>query len=112
MHPIAGGLELDKLFDELKRRNVIRVAVAYLVAGWLVLQVADIVLDAIQAPDWVMQVFLLVIALGLPITIIISWAYELTPDGLKLQSEVDRSQSIRAANSTWLRSACWWQLLA
>ena len=58
------------------------------------MQVADIVLDAILAPDWVMQVFLLLVALGLPITIIISWAYEITPDGIKLQSEVDRSESI------------------
>jgi hypothetical protein len=46
---------LDRLFDELKRRNVFRVTVAYLVAGWLVMQVADIVLDAILAPAWVMQ---------------------------------------------------------
>lgn len=83
---------MSRLFDELKRRNVFRVFVAYLVAGWLVIQVADIVLDAILAPDWVMQVFLL--ALGLPIALIISWAYELTPEGLKLQSEIDLSQSI------------------
>ena len=54
---------MSRLFNELKRRNVFRVVVAYLVAGWLVMQVADIVLDAILAPDWVMQVFLLVIAL-------------------------------------------------
>jgi TolB-like protein/Flp pilus assembly protein TadD len=85
---------LNKLFDELKRRNVFRVAIAYLVASWLVIQVADIVLDAILAPTWVMQVFLLVVSLGLPCTLIISWAYELTPEGLKRESEVDRSQSI------------------
>jgi hypothetical protein len=55
---------LDKLFDELKRRNVIRVAVAYLIASWLVMQVADIVLEAILAPAWVMQVFLLIVSPG------------------------------------------------
>lgn len=85
---------MSRLFDELKRRNVFRVVVAYVVAGWLVMQVADIVLDAIVAPDWVMQVFLLALALGLPIALIVSWAYELTPEGLKLQSEIDLSQSI------------------
>ena len=82
------------MFDELRRRNVIRVVIAYLIAAWLVVQVADIVLDTILAPPWVMQVFLLIIALGLPIVLIISWAYELTPEGLKRESEVDRSQSI------------------
>lgn len=85
---------MSNLFDELRRRNVIRVAIAYLIAAWLVMQVADIVLDIILAPPWVMQVFLLIVSLGLPIVLIISWAYELTPDGLKRESEVDRSQSI------------------
>lgn len=85
---------MNKLFDELKRRNVFRVVIAYLVASWLVIQVADIVLDAILAPAWVMQVFLLVVALGFPCVLIISWAYELTPEGLKRESEVDRTQSI------------------
>ena len=85
---------MSSLFDELKRRNVFRVTVAYLVAAWLVMQVADIVLDIILAPEWVAQVFLLISGLGLPICIIIAWAYEITPDGLKLQSEVDREQSI------------------
>jgi len=85
---------LGRIFDELKRRNVIRVAVAYIVAAWLVLQVADLVLQNIQAPDWVMQVFLLVFALGMPLALMFSWAYELTPEGLKHESEVDRDDSI------------------
>jgi TolB-like protein/Flp pilus assembly protein TadD len=85
---------LNKLFDELKRRNVFRVAIAYLIASWLVIQVADIVLEAILVPAWVMQVFLLIVSLGLPCVLIISWAYELTPEGLKRESEVDRAQSI------------------
>ncbi len=85
---------MTTLIGELKRRNVFRVAVAYLVAGWLVMQIADIVLDATLAPDWVMQVFLLFISLGFFVSIIISWAYEITPEGLKLQAEVDRDESI------------------
>jgi TolB-like protein/tetratricopeptide (TPR) repeat protein len=82
------------LFDS---RNVFRVAIAYLVATWLVLQVADIVLEIIAAPDWVAQVFLLIAALGFPIVLIFSWAYELTPEGLKREEDVDRSRSITSA---------------
>jgi TolB-like protein len=85
---------LGKVFDELKRRNVFRVAIAYLVATWLVLQVADLVLENIGAPDWVMQVFMLIFALGFPLAIIFSWAYELTPEGLKREKDVDRSRSV------------------
>jgi TolB-like protein/Tfp pilus assembly protein PilF len=85
---------LGQLFDELKRRNVFRVAVAYLVAAWLVLQVADLVLENIGAPDWVMKVLILLFALGFPLVLIFSWAYELTPEGLKREKDVDRGQSV------------------
>jgi TolB-like protein/Tfp pilus assembly protein PilF len=85
---------LAKLFDELKRRNVIRVAVAYAVAAWLLLQVADLVLDNISAPGWVMQVFMLALALGFLLVLLFSWAFELTPDGLKREKNVDRDQSV------------------
>jgi TolB-like protein/Flp pilus assembly protein TadD len=85
---------LGQLFKELKRRNVFRVAVAYLVSGWLVLQVAELVLDSTGAPDWVMKVLLLIGLLGFPFVLVFSWAYELTPEGLKKEKEVDRSASI------------------
>ena len=85
---------MGQLFDELKRRNVIRVAVAYLIAAWLVLQVADLVLENIAAPEWVMKVFMLAFALGFPLVLIFSWAYELTSDGLKKEHEVARDHSI------------------
>jgi len=81
-------------FTELKRRNVFKVAVAYAVASWLLLQIVDLVLENINAPDWVMQVFMLALAVGFPIAIIIAWAFEVTPDGVKLEKYVDRSQSI------------------
>jgi TolB-like protein len=87
-------LVLGQLFDELKRRNVFRVAVAYLVAAWLVLQVSQLVLEAIDAPAWVIQVFLLIFALGLPLALLFSWAYELTPEGIKREKEVDRAKSV------------------
>ena len=82
------------LFEELQRRNVFRVTAAYVVSAWLLAQVADLVLDNIAAPDWVMQTILLVLALGLAPVVFFSWAYEVTPDGIKRESEVDRSQSI------------------
>jgi len=82
------------LFNELKRRNVIRVGIAYLIGGWLVMQVADIVLENIGAPVWVMQAILLMLLLGFVIALFFSWAFEVTPEGVKRESEVDRSQSI------------------
>ena len=80
--------------SELKRRNVFKVGVAYAVACWLMLQIVDLVLENINAPDWVMQVFMLALAVGFPIAIIIAWAFEVTPDGVKLEKNVDRSKSI------------------
>ncbi len=81
-------------FDELKRRNVVRVGVAYMVAAWVVLQIIYFVVDAISAPNWIVQVFILVAAIGLPVVLAISWAFELTPEGVKRESEIDRSQPI------------------
>jgi hypothetical protein len=74
---------LSKLFEELKRRNVIRVGIAYLVAAWVVLQIADLVLENIGAPEWVMQAIMLVAALGFPLVLLVSWAFELTPEGIQ-----------------------------
>jgi TolB-like protein/Flp pilus assembly protein TadD len=82
------------LFAELKRRNVFRVGIAYVVTSWLILQVADIVLDNTPAPDWIMQVIMLLMAIGLPVALLIAWAFELTAEGIKKEKDVDRSQSI------------------
>ena len=82
------------LFEELKRRNVFRVAVGYIVSCWLLVQVADIVLENIAAPGWVMQTIMLMMALGFPVVVFFSWAYEVTPEGIKRESVIDRSQSI------------------
>jgi len=80
--------------EELKRRNVFRVAIGYIITAWLLLQVVDLVLENVNAPDWVMQVFMLALAIGFPLAIFFAWAFEMTPDGVKRESEVDRSQSI------------------
>ena len=84
---------MSSLFSELKRRNVIRVALVYIVAAWLLLQVADVVLNNIEAPNWVFQTILLLVVLGFPFAVIFAWAFELTPEGLKKEKDVDRSES-------------------
>jgi TolB-like protein/predicted negative regulator of RcsB-dependent stress response len=81
-------------FKELKRRNVFRVGAAYVVTSWLLLQVADIVIDNIEAPGWVIQVFMLALALGFPLALFFAWAFELTPEGLKKEKDVNRAESI------------------
>ncbi len=79
---------------ELKRRNVVRMGVLYGLAAWLILQVADVLAPALGLPDWVMRLVALLLLLGFPLVLIFSWVYELTPEGLKKQHEVDRNQSI------------------
>ena len=81
-------------FDELKRRNVIRVGIAYVVVAWLIMQFADVVLNNIEAPGWVFQVIMLLLAIGLPLVLIFAWAFEMTPEGLKKEKDVDRSQDV------------------
>ncbi len=82
------------LFDELKRRNVFKVGIAYAVATWVLIQIADILLDNFGAPPWVMKSLVVALAIGFFITLFFAWAFELTPEGVKRESEVDRSQSI------------------
>jgi TolB-like protein len=81
-------------FNELKRRNVFRMGAAYVVVAWVLLQAIDFALDIISAPNWVMQVFFIAAVAGLPLVLIFSWIFEMTPDGIKLESEIDRSQSV------------------
>jgi adenylate cyclase len=81
-------------FNELKRRNVFRVTIAYIVVSWLVMQVADVILNNISAPGWVFQVILLLLGIGFALSVFFAWAFEMTPEGIKREHEVDRSQSI------------------
>ncbi|MCJ7557236.1 MAG: hypothetical protein MUP90_10035 [Gammaproteobacteria bacterium] len=85
---------LQNLFQELSRRNVFRVGIAYGVIAWVVAQVAELALDSFDAPGWVIKTLLLLLALGAPLVMLIAWAYELTPEGVKKEKDVDRSQSI------------------
>ena len=81
-------------FAELKRRNVVRVGIAYVVIGWLLAQIAELAFDAFGAPDWVLKSVLVMLLLGLPLVLFIAWAFEITPEGVKREKDVDRSQSI------------------
>jgi TolB-like protein/Tfp pilus assembly protein PilF len=79
---------------ELKRRNVYKVAVAYVVVAWLLIQAASILLPAFDAPSWVMKFLIVVIMLGFPIALVLSWAFEITPEGIKREEDVAPNESI------------------
>lgn len=82
------------LFAELKRRNVFRTTAAYLVLSWVLMQIGDLLFDALQLDDKALTVLLALLALGFIPVVVFSWIYELTPEGVKREAEVDRSQSI------------------
>ncbi len=82
------------LINELKRRNVIRVGIAYLVGAWLLAQAADLVLDVMGAPDIILRSLAAILVLGFVPAVIFAWAFELTPEGIKRESEVKRTESI------------------
>jgi len=81
-------------FEELKRRNVFRMGLAYAVLAWLLLQVSDVVLNNVSAPGWVFTAIVLVLGLGFVLVLIFSWVFEMTPEGLKKEKDIDRSRSI------------------
>ena len=83
-----------KLLSELKRRNVLRMAALYVVAAWLIIQVAEVLMDLANLPDWIGPAVLGLIAVGFPIALIFSWFYELTPEGLSLEKDVAPGESI------------------
>ena len=85
---------MGSFFNELKRRNVVRVGVAYLIMAWLLAQIADLGLESFGAPEWVMKTILFLLVLGFPLALFFAWAFELTPEGLKLEKDVDRSKSV------------------
>jgi hypothetical protein len=81
-------------FNELKRRNVFRVGAAYVVVGWLIIQVVETIFPAFGFSDALIRIVTIVLAIGLVPVVILAWAFELTPEGLKREREVDRNQSI------------------
>jgi len=88
-------------FSELKRRNVYKVAVAYAVVGWLLVQVATQVFPFLEIPNWAIRLVILLIAIGFPVALIIAWAFELTPEGLKRTETADAAHQ-HSRNRTWI----------
>jgi len=96
---------MERFLSELKRRNVLRVAAFYAAAGWLLVQIATQVLPVFEAPTWTMRVVVVAVVLGFPLALVFAWFYELTPEGLKRENEVGRSQSV--ARSTGRKLDRW-----
>ena len=92
-------------FSELKRRNVFRVALLYLVASWLIIQVADVGVSLLSLPDWTGRFIFLLLLIGFPLVVVFSWAYELTPEGLKRERDVERDASITHETARKLNTA-------
>src|SRR6184192_2917470 len=87
-------MKINNFFAELKRRNVYKVAVAYAVISWLTIQAASIFLPAFNAPQWAMPIVILIVVVGFPIALAFSWAFEITPEGIVRESEVQANESI------------------
>jgi adenylate cyclase len=82
-------MKIDNFFSELKRRNVYKVAVAYAVVGWLLAQVATQIFPFLEIPNWVVRLVIVLIAIGFPIALVIAWAFEATPEGIKRTEVAD-----------------------
>src|SRR6266487_5766789 len=90
-------------FGELKRRNVYKVAVAYIVAGWALSQGIAQVFQVFDVPNWIVRLIVVLIVIGFPIALIFAWAFEITPEGVKRSEEADAMpQSMRQTNRTWI----------
>ena len=85
---------MASVWGELKRRNVVKVAVAYAIVGWILVEVSSTVFPIVQLPDWTVTFLTMLILFGFPIALILSWAYEITPDGMKRSHEVEATESI------------------
>src|SRR5207302_757207 len=96
-------MKIDNFFAELQRRNVYKVAVAYAVVGWLLVQVTTQVFPIFEIPNWALRLIVLAIIIGFPIALVIAWAFELTPEGIKRTEDVDLAASARQPRKhTWI----------
>src|SRR5438270_5930892 len=94
--------EKPSFFAELKRRNVYKVAVAYAVVGWLLAQIATQIFPFLEIPNWVVQLVIVLIAIGFPIALVIAWAFEATPEGIKRTQDVDLAGERVPKKHTWI----------
>src|SRR2546423_12421252 len=95
-------MRIDNFFAELKRRNVYKVAVAYAVVGWLLVQVTTQVFPIFEIPNWALRLIVFAIVIGFPIALVIAWAFELTPEGLKRTEDVDFATQSRKKSRAWI----------
>ena len=89
-------------FAELKRRNVYKVAIAYAVVAWLLMQLATQVFPFLEIPNWAIRLVIMLIVIGFPIALVIAWAFELTPEGLKRTEAIDRETAKPSRNKAWI----------
>src|SRR2546421_3828012 len=89
-------MKIDNFFAELKRRNVYKVAVAYAVVGWVIAQIATQIFPFLEIPNWVVRLVIVLIAIGFPIALVIAWAFEATPEGIKRTEDVDLNAAARS----------------
>ena len=89
----CGARQLSNLISELKRRNVFRVAAVYAVASWLLLEITSVVLPILEAPPWADRILLALLIFGFPIALLLSWAYELTPEGIRRDEQVAHNEA-------------------
>src|SRR5438876_1549418 len=91
-----------KFFAELKRRNVYKVAIAYAVVAWLLMQIATQVFPFLEIPNWAIRLVIMLIVIGFPIALVIAWAFELTPEGLKRTEFADELPKKSARSRVWI----------
>ena len=89
---------MTSFLEELQRRNVVRVAIAYAIVGWLLIEVAATMLPIFEAPEWILRVFSFLVILGFPVALVLAWAFEMTPEGVRSQTSVDRSRGSRPSS--------------
>ena len=93
-------MKIKEYIAEIKRRNVFKPAIAYLVGAWLVVQVADIVLETFEAPPYIMKTLMFVLIIGFPLNLIFSWVYDLTPRGIKRTGPAEEAETGSAKSSS------------
>jgi hypothetical protein len=96
---------VPSFFAELKRRNVYKVAVAYAIFGWLLIQVATATFPVLEIPNWAIKLVIALVLLGFPIALILAWAFELTPEGIKLTESDELSSKPSAAARGFMLSS-------
>jgi adenylate cyclase len=99
------GNWMRDFIEELKRRNVAKVALVYIIAGWLTMQVVDVMFPALHLPEWLISAVAAFVIIGFPFALIFAWAFEMTPDGLKREKDVERDESITPQTGQKLNQA-------